>query len=86
MYIRFTVKFPERNWTDKPDAFEALRRLLPAPSVINVPPNDAMTEPASLVDIEGTPGAKAFRNGSMAAEEDDEDGHPHAERVQCASQ
>lgn len=88
MYIQFTVKFPEKNWTEDPAAFDLLRQVLPAPALINVPPNEAMTEPADLEDLDSSAGARAFGGGAngMAMEEEDEDGHPHAERVQCASQ
>ena len=83
LYIAFDVKFPEKNWTDDPSHFEALRQLLPSPAVEAVPPNDAMTELVSLEDVEQQRGGRNF-GGAM--DEDDEDGHPHAERVQCASQ
>lgn len=87
MYIQFTVKFPEKNWTQDPAAFEALQKLLPAPSLQTIPPSEAMTEPADLEDIDSqSTGARAFGGGAGAMDEDDEEGHPHAERVQCASQ
>jgi len=79
MYIQFNVKFPEKGWTQDEAAFESLRKILPAPALVNVPPKEAMTEPADLEDYEG--GAKGF--GGSPMEEDDE---PQAERVQCASQ
>jgi len=85
MYISFGVKFPDKNWTDNPDAFEGLRQLLPSPALETIPPNDAMTEGASLEDVDQRGGSgRNFGNGAM--DEDDDDGHPHAERVQCASQ
>lgn len=85
MYISFDVKFPEKNWTEDPAAFEALRQLLPSPALENVPPADAMTEPASLEDVDNN--QRARKNFSPdAMDEDDEEGHPGAERVQCASQ
>ncbi|KAK3341547.1 hypothetical protein B0T25DRAFT_594051 [Lasiosphaeria hispida] len=79
MYIQFTVKFPEKNWTQDPDAFEALRKILPPPSLTIVPPNENMTEPADLEDVDG--GSKGFGSDAM---DEDEDAQP--ERVQCASQ
>lgn len=85
LYIQFTVKFPEKNWTQDSAAFEALRNILPGPALQNVPPAEAMTEPADLEDPDTTSGARAF-GGEGAMDEDDEDGHQHAERVQCASQ
>ncbi|KAM0332339.1 hypothetical protein ACHAQA_002616 [Verticillium albo-atrum] len=88
MYIQFAVKFPEKNWMQDEASFEALRKLLPAPSLQTVPPPDGMTEPADLEDIETQSQARVFGGGAGGAgmDEEDEDGHPHGERVQCASQ
>ncbi|KKY36620.1 putative chaperone dnaj 2 [Diaporthe ampelina] len=85
LYIQFNVKFPEKGWTTDDAAFEELRKILPSPSVQNVPPAEAMTEPADLEDPDTNAGARAF-GGGEGMDEDDEDGHPQAERVQCASQ
>ena len=85
LYIQFAVKFPERGWTDDPAAFESLRKILPAPSMEIVPPADAMTDVVELEDLDNSGQARGF-GGSGAMDGDDEDGHPHAERVQCASQ
>lgn len=85
MYIQFAVKFPEKNWTEDDAAFEALRKILPAPALLNNPPAEAMTEPVDIEDVDSQSGARAFGQGG-AMDEDDEDGQPHAERVQCASQ
>jgi DnaJ family protein A protein 2 len=80
MYIQFTVKFPEKNWTQDPAAFDALRKILPAPAVVNIPPTDATTDPADLEDVEGD-SSKGFGGDAM-----DEDDEPQGDRVQCASQ
>lgn len=82
MYIQFTVKFPEKNWTQDPAAFEALRKILPAPALLNIPPAEAVTDPADLEDVDGN-SSKGFGGGGDPMDEDDE---PQAERVQCASQ
>ncbi|KAM7208036.1 putative chaperone dnaj 2 protein [Naviculisporaceae sp. PSN 640] len=82
MYIQFNVKFPEKGWTQDPAAFDALRKILPAPAVVNVPPSDAVTEPADLEEPDNT-GSKGF---DPMAVDDEDDGHPGGERVQCASQ
>lgn len=79
MYIQFTVKMPEKNWTQDPAAFEALRKILPSPTLLNVPPNESVTEPADLEDPDSS--NKGFPSDAM--EEDDD---PQPERVQCASQ
>jgi DnaJ family protein A protein 2 len=85
MYIRFNVKFPEKNWTDDPTAFESLRKILPGPEVLAQPPAEAMTEPADLEDMDSHSQNRVF-NSAGGMDEDDEDGHPGGERVQCASQ
>lgn len=89
MYIQFNVKFPERGWTDDATSFEALRKILPAPALETIPPADAVTDPVELEDLDHHSQARGFGGiggGADAMDEDDEDGHPHAERVQCASQ
>ena len=85
LYIRFNVKFPEKNWTDDPTAFESLRKILPGPEVLAQPPAEAMTEPADLEDLDNSSQSRVFNSGG-GMDEDDEDGHPGGERVQCASQ
>ncbi|KAK3394697.1 hypothetical protein B0H63DRAFT_55261 [Podospora didyma] len=80
MYIQFAVKFPEKGWTADPAAFDALRAILPPPTAGPAPPNEGMTEPADIEDVDSN--SKGF--GSDAMEEDDEP--QGAERVQCASQ
>jgi DnaJ family protein A protein 2 len=75
MYVQFDVKFPEKNWTSDPAAFEALKAI---------PPPETMTEIVDLEDIDASQQARAAGHGM---DEDDEDGHPAGgERVQCASQ
>ncbi|RYP56535.1 hypothetical protein DL771_011854 [Monosporascus sp. 5C6A] len=87
MYIEFNVKFPERGWTADEKAFEALRKILPAPEMEAIPPADAVTDPVELEDLDHHSQARGFGGAAgQAMDEDDEDGHPHAERVQCASQ
>ncbi|GAB1310924.1 Type I HSP40 co-chaperone [Madurella fahalii] len=81
MYIQFSVRFPEKNWTQDPAAFDALRKCLPAPEIVNMPPAEAMSEPADLEDVDNS--SRGFAGTAM---EEDEDQEPHAERVQCASQ
>jgi DnaJ family protein A protein 2 len=81
MYIQFTVKFPEKNWTQDPAAFEALQKFLPSPELVNTPPAEAMSEPADLEDVDNA--QKGFGGG---ATEEDEEHEAHGERVQCASQ
>ena len=51
LYIQFNVKFPEKGWISDESAFEQLRKILPSPSVQNVPPADVATPAASFVII-----------------------------------
>lgn len=83
MYIQFDVKFPEKNWTADPAAFEALKTILPPSPEGVTPPVDAVTEVADLEDVDVSQQARA--SGAGAMDEDDEDGQ-QGERVQCASQ
>jgi DnaJ family protein A protein 2 len=84
MFIQFDVKFPEKNWTQDPAAFDMLKQILPPSPQTITPPAETMTEMVDLEDIDASHQARAAGHGM---DEDDEDGHPAgAERVQCASQ
>lgn len=83
IFIQFSVRFPEKNWTTDEKAFEALRQILPPPSQSILPPADAMTDAVDLEDLD--PSQQARAQGATM-EDDDDEGHPGAERVQCASQ
>ncbi len=84
MYVQFDVKFPEKNFTEDPAEFEALKSILPSNKQAIAPPAETMTEVVDLEDVDPSQQARAT-GGAM--DEDDEDGHPAgAERVQCASQ
>ncbi|KAJ6787274.1 hypothetical protein PWT90_01695 [Aphanocladium album] len=91
LYVKFSVTMPEQNWTEDPAAFEALRKYLPSPSLQNVPPPEAMTEPVDSSEtsdrerkhvVYSIAAAKAKSGGDA----DDGDDGPGGERVQCASQ
>lgn len=90
LYIHFNVKFPERlggpdGESLSPEQIQALESVLPPrqPSG-SLPPPDAMTEDFLLEDVDPT--REGGRAGMHALDEDDDDMHPGAERVQCASQ
>lgn len=82
MYITFDVQFPEKNWTSDEKAFAMLKSILPASTPVNIPPPDAMTDDSLLEDVDPTQRGRT----NSAMDDDDDDGHPGAERVQCASQ
>jgi DnaJ family protein A protein 2 len=85
MYVQFDVKFPEKNFTSDPTAFEALKAILPSSKQTVTPPGETMTEIVDFEDVD--PSQQARAQGATGMDEDDEDGHPAGgERVQCASQ
>jgi len=63
---------------------QALERVLPPRVPGQVPPGDAMTEEYVLEDVDPTQQARS--RGMTALDDEDDEMHPHAERVQCASQ
>ncbi|KAF2146632.1 uncharacterized protein K452DRAFT_241568 [Aplosporella prunicola CBS 121167] len=90
LYIQFDVKFPERiagpDGTSMPDEDrQALERILgPRKVEAPTPPADAMTEDFQLDNVDPT--REHARSRGAAMDDDDDDMHPGAERVQCASQ
>lgn len=84
MFVQFDVKFPEKNFTTDPAAFDALKAILPTSKTLNTPPAEVMTEIVDFEDVD--PSQQARAAGATGVDEEDEDGHPGAERVQCASQ
>lgn len=90
LYIQFNVKFPERlssadGGSLTEDQIKALESVLPPRNLSNAPPADAMVDDHVLEDVDPTREANRAR-GATAMDEDDDDMHPGAERVQCASQ
>ncbi|KAH8591303.1 hypothetical protein B0O99DRAFT_598169 [Bisporella sp. PMI_857] len=83
MFVQFDVKFPAKNWTEDPTAFDALKAILPPQSQTVAPDPEAMTD---VVDFEDVDANSHARSMGATAEDEDEDGHPGGERVQCASQ
>ena len=94
LYIQFEVKFPDRlagpNDSDgyptsmTPQMVKALESVLPARTPQNIPPSDAMTEDYSLEKVDPT--QEGGRARGATGEDDEEEGGPGGERVQCASQ
>ncbi|KAG9246581.1 hypothetical protein BJ878DRAFT_416652 [Calycina marina] len=83
MYVQFDVKFPSKNWTSDPAAFETLKTILPSEPKTAAPPAEAMTD---VVDLEDVDPSQQARAQGATGDDDDDEGHPGAERVQCASQ
>lgn len=82
LYIQFDVKFPQ-NQFNTPENIAALEGILPPRNPSGLPDNVMEVEEVVLEDIDPSQQARAAGN---AMEEDDDEGHPHGERVQCASQ
>lgn len=89
LYVQFDVKFPERlggpngePMTDEQIA--ALESVLPPRQMKSAPPPDAMIEDYALEEVES--GRDQARANGAAMDEEEDDMHPGAERVQCASQ
>lgn len=89
LYIKFDVKFPTRLGGEDgesmtPEQIKALESVLPPRIQTHAPPPDAMMDDFLLEDYD--PQRDGGRRGMNAMDEDDDDMHPGAERVQCASQ
>jgi DnaJ family protein A protein 2 len=89
LYIKFDVKFPTRlggpdGESMTPEQIKALESVLPPRIQQQAPPPDAMMDDFLLEEFD--PQRDGGRRGMNAMDEDDDDMHPGAERVQCASQ
>lgn len=89
LYVQFDVKFPDslRGPDGDPMSDEdraKLESILPPRKTGSAPPSDAMVEDFTLEDVDPMRDGSRAQGGAM--DEDDEDMHPGAERVQCASQ
>lgn len=67
-----------------PEQIKALESVLPPRMPEHMPPPDAMSEDFMLEDVD--PIQEQGRSRGNMMEDDDDDMHPGAERVQCASQ
>ncbi|KAJ5712879.1 Type I HSP40 co-chaperone [Penicillium malachiteum] len=84
LYIKFDVKFPEK---DQLQNLDLLEKVLPTRTQQCTPPADAMVEDFELEGVDGSEPSQARAHGAGGGmDEDDEDVPPGAERVQCASQ
>ncbi|KAG1560786.1 hypothetical protein G6F49_002385 [Rhizopus delemar] len=82
LFVKFTVEFPQSNWTDQ-DTIKQLEAILPPrPTLPSF--GDKHVDDVVLVDAEGYQGRN---NASHSAYNDDEDeDHHHGPGVQCAQQ
>ena len=85
LYIKFDVKFPDKQFTSA-DNFARLESLLPPrePAPV-VDLNDEMTEEVTLMDYEPSTRGSGMNGASREAYEEDDDDERHGPGVQCAS-
>ncbi|RMZ87524.1 hypothetical protein DV736_g5247, partial [Chaetothyriales sp. CBS 134916] len=81
LYIQFDVKFPDKTELGNLDLLE---KVLPPRIPQARPPPDSMVEDFELEDVDARGHTRAQNAAGLG--EDDDDEHPGAERVQCASQ
>lgn len=82
LYIQFDIKFPEKIDLEH---LEHLEKALPPRVAKITPPADGMVEDFDLEEVD--PRGQARAQGAAGLhDEEDEDGMPQGERVQCASQ
>ncbi|KAG1138248.1 hypothetical protein G6F37_008210 [Rhizopus arrhizus] len=85
LFVKFTIEFPQPNWTSL-ENIAALEQILPSrPSLPSV--GDKHVEDVVMTDAEGYQRSGPSRNGGVYEDEDDEDDHHgHGPGVQCAQQ
>lgn len=82
LYIQFDVKFPDKTQLQN---LHLLEQVLPPRLQQQMPAGDAMIEDFDLEDVDPRQQARA-QGAAGLGDDDDDDMHPGAERVQCASQ
>lgn len=83
LYIQFDVKFPDKTQINQANLQLLEQVLPPRQKQASLPPKDVMMDDFELEDVDPRQQRAA---GATAFDEDDEDAHGGAERVQCASQ
>ncbi|KAK5087079.1 Type I HSP40 co-chaperone [Lithohypha guttulata] len=81
LYIQFDVKFPDKTQLQN---LHLLEQVLPPRIHQQAPSPDAMQEDFDLEDVD--PRNQARAQGAAYGEDEEDEMHPGAERVQCASQ
>lgn len=82
LYIQFDVKFPDKTQLRN---VHLLDEVFPPRMEQNGPAPDAMVEDYDIEDVDPRQQARA-QGATGFGEEEEDDMHPGAERVQCASQ
>ncbi|KAA8917597.1 hypothetical protein TRICI_000290 [Trichomonascus ciferrii] len=80
MLLEFEVEFP-KSYFASPEQLQTLEQVLPPRPKLDIPA-DADPEEVVLSDVDPS----KYQSAGQPMDEDDDDGHPGAERVQCASQ
>ena len=84
LYIHFDVKFPDKTQLQH-ENLHLLEQVLPARAQQTAPAGDAMVDDFDLEDVDPRQQARA-QGGATGLDDDDDEMHGGAERVQCASQ
>ena len=82
LYVQFDVKFPDKTQMQN---LHLLDQVLPPRNQQSQPAADAMVEDFDLQEVDARNQNRA-RGAAGFGEEEEDDMHPGAERVQCASQ
>lgn len=82
LFIQFDVKFPPPHFND-PAKIAQLEAILPPRNPTGLPDDAMEVEDVALGDLDASQQTRVMGN---QMDEDDEEGHPGHERVQCASQ
>jgi len=85
LYMKFTVKFPEKQFASEEKLSKLELLLPPRPPVPSFNLEDEMTEEVNLMDYEPSQSSSRQNGAGNAYDEDDEEGHGHGPGVQCAS-
>lgn len=85
LFIEFTVTFPPNGFASDPAAFDMLRTILP-PATPTLPPSNKVLKTVDTEEVDMSHQSRGRDASAMDVDDEDEEGGPGGERVQCASQ
>lgn len=83
LFIQFDIKFPPNNF-NTPEKIAELESILPPREPTGVPADAMEVDDVVLEDVD--PSQQARARGGATGSDDEDEGHQHGERMQCASQ
>jgi len=83
LFIQFDIKFPPNNF-NTPEKIAELESILPPREPTGLPEDVMEIDEVVLEDVD--PSQQARARGGATNSDDEDDGHQHGERMQCASQ